>query len=126
MKISEVILYLEALAKGVDPRTNQELADDSIVLAPPIRASLATAASILRSHFSEAPDWNAVKAGGRWSEDEDTALRSEHERGLTIREIAKAHRRSDGSIQSRMVKLGILVFDVSADPPNPHEPSEGR
>lgn len=111
MNISEVILYLESLVAGIDPQTHQAITDDSIVLAFPVRTALATAASILRGQYSEAPDWNVTRAGDRWSNDEDIVLRAEHKSGLTVREIAKAHRRSEGSIQSRMIKLGIIVCD---------------
>lgn len=115
MNVSEVIRTLEALASGVDPSTGSEVEDDSVVLQQSVHAALATALGILRSQYLEPPDWDPVRSGAPWLPGEDAVLKSEHERGLTPRAIAEAHLRTEGSVLSRLAKLGLVSLALGAD-----------
>ncbi len=48
-----------------------------------------------------------VSAYVRWTPEEEDKLLQLHNKGLTIKEIAKKHARSNGAIRSRLEKLGI-------------------
>ena len=43
--------------------------------------------------------------GKPWSEDEESQLLEEYHSGLKVKEIAKAHERSNGAITSKLAKL---------------------
>jgi ATP-dependent DNA helicase RecQ len=43
-----------------------------------------------------------------WTDEEDRRLREGFEQGRKINALAAAHRRSEGGIRSRLVRLGLL------------------
>lgn len=47
------------------------------------------------------------KAYSPWSDDEDARLRQGRERGLSVDDLAQAHDRTRGAIESRLAKLGL-------------------
>ena len=49
-----------------------------------------------------------ARGGESWNEEEDGTLLSEFNEGLTISEIAEKHQRTNGAIQSRLIKHGVI------------------
>ncbi|WP_455530565.1 hypothetical protein, partial [Ruminococcus sp.] len=51
---------------------------------------------------------NSSSAPRAWTEEEERQLSSEFSSGMTITEIANAHKRTKGAIRSRLRKMGII------------------
>lgn len=96
---------LTALADGVNPVTGEVLpAADSCNQADVIRALHAVLQSIPESKLKPQPR----NAGKPWTDEEERILCEEFEEGLSVNAIAKAHGRSPGAIESRLVSLGKM------------------
>lgn len=52
---------------------------------------------------------NPTSAPRAWTEEEECQLSSEFSSGMTITEIASAHKRTKGAIRSRLRKMGIIL-----------------
>lgn len=52
------------------------------------------------------------RTGHKWSPDEEKQLSDEIEKKITMKQISFIHRRSIGSILSRMIKLGLHVKEI--------------
>lgn len=53
-----------------------------------------------------------------WSHEEDEQLRDEHSRGMSVEEMSRIHRRSQGAIRSRLQRVEIeqpLIASVEED-----------
>ncbi len=57
-----------------------------------------------------------AKAGKPWADDEDQRLVAAFQAGTPVAELARAHERSTGAINSRLVHLG-LVQASDTNPP---------
>ena len=53
-------------------------------------------------------------AGKAWDAEEDKTLGAEFEVGISIRELAHKHERTEGAIQSRLMKLGRIQLPISS------------
>ena len=84
MHVEQVIETLEALAK-------------SDAHPPDVVTALDRAATMLRKRI-----------GTRWSAEEEEQLCREFDAGMKLQDIARGHRRTRGSINARLVKLGRL------------------
>lgn len=101
MEIQRAKEILQLLADGIDPTTGELLPDESPYNKPEvIRALFAVLAE-------PAPKHSNPNAGQPWSEEEDEQLRNELESGIKTANIAKAHQRSRGAINSRIKHLGL-------------------
>ena len=49
-----------------------------------------------------------AKAGQPWTAEEDDRLLSGFDGGATLKELSDRHERTDGAIQSRLIRLGRL------------------
>jgi hypothetical protein len=101
---------LQALVRGTDPRTGQELPADTILQrVDVIRALIASLEAVQeseqranrRSHLPES-------VGQRWSEEEDTRLKEAFERGETTDSLALSHRRTVRAVEARLERLGLI------------------
>lgn len=47
--------------------------------------------------------------GKKWTKEEDDKLLDGYNQGATIKELSAIHQRGEGSIRSRLIKLGIII-----------------
>ena len=116
METDKAIRILSALAEGVDPHTGETFPADSAWQHPDTVRALFAAVRILESRRADQPALEQTasrpkpvgKAGSRWSPEEDAALIQSFDAGTSIPDLAKAHQRSRGAIEARLVRLGKL------------------
>ena len=121
MEIDEALGVIKALADGVDPNTGEMLPDNSPIQSAIVVRALYTSINALEKNLkstsrkSNLPD----NAGKPWSDEEDKQVEDEYKSGMTVTEISKLHLRTRGAIQSRLLKLGLIVvppdFEDSED-----------
>ena len=121
MEIDEALSVIKALADGVDPNTGEMLPDNNPIQSAIVVRALYTSINALEKNLkstsrkSNLPD----NAGKPWSDEEDKQLEDEYKSGMTVTEITKLHLRTRGAIQSRLIKLGLVIvppdFEDSVD-----------
>ena len=110
MDITEALRIVKALYDGVDPFTGEIYESDSPYQNPNIVRALGAALGALERQDS-AQKRQAVlpeKAGKPWADEEDAALLRAYDAGATVKQLAKEHERSTGSIHTRLVRLGRI------------------
>ena len=110
MKASEALEIIIPLANGIDPFTGEILPDNTLYQNPHLIRALFKAIIVLESEKrKELRKRNLPENAGKpWLEDEEKKLIAEFENGKSIADIALLHKRTKGSIESRLVKLGKL------------------
>lgn len=103
----EKLEVIDALMNGVDPITGEILDDDHLVNTREVKAIFTTAKTALMRK-KEREKNKRPSAGARWTEEEDAKLVEEYNSGLSIKEIAEIHERSNGAILSRLIKQGFI------------------
>lgn len=113
---------IETLAAGVDPRTGEVLDPGSpIESADVIRAlHVALAAIDRRARRQERDASLPTNAGKPWNAEDDQALGGLFDSGRPVVEIARTFERTQGSIASRLVRLGKIPDRDSAFVANRH------
>ena len=106
---------LNSLASGCDPETGEVFPRDHIVQHPDVVRVLARAVTVFRQHIdgSSGKDGRPARVGQPWSAEEDERLLKAFDHGAAIKELAVAHERSRGAIQSRLVRLGRIERETS-------------
>ena len=103
---------IRSLADGRDPVTGEQFPPNSpYQQADTVRALYLALEAIEKSGRSRTPrviDPSKPKAGGPWSPEEEQQLRDAFAAHKPIAEIAAAHGRTTGAINSRLVKLGLI------------------
>ncbi len=107
MKIEQAKAILSALADGVDPTTGKVLSEQDSCNQPSVIRALHLAIKILEKQTTQHPRIQPENAGNPWTPEEDALLISEYHSGHSCPELAELHKRSKGSISSRLVHLGI-------------------
>ena len=108
METIEALRIIEALADGVDPNSGEVFPEESPYQHPQVVRALFRAIEALKRveatqrRQQDLPE----KAGQAWDAQEDERLCEGFDQGLTIRELAQQHQRTEGAIQSRLEKLG--------------------
>lgn len=120
MEREELLRHLAGWRDGVDPATGATLPSDHpaqrtdflrVVCAAIdalAAASLREAAAATGTGHATAPARS--NAGRPWSTGEDALLAQAHDAGMTIAELARAHKRTTGAITARLVKLGRIAM----------------
>ncbi len=104
MNIERAKELVSALAEGIDPITGEVLPSDHICNnAELVRAFYA----LLNQVNTEPKNKKHENACKRWTAEEDALLKQLYEQGVKISEIQRKFMRSRGSIQARLVKLGL-------------------
>jgi hypothetical protein len=107
---SKALEIIRALANGVDPHTGEEFSADSPYQHPQIVRALFLAIQTLErgkkasDRQRQLPD----NAGKSWSDEEDHRLVLAFDSGKTTKQLADEHKRTEGSIRSRLVKHGKI------------------
>jgi hypothetical protein len=114
MTASEALRIVQSLADGMCPFTNQRLPSDSPYQhADVVRALFVAVSALTRLEIRERRDKRLPDhAGMTWKGREDQKLFEEFDSGKSIPDLAVVHKRTQGSIQARLEKLGKL-------PPSP-------
>ena len=109
MQLREAKQTLKQLVNGVHPVTGTPLADDSPCQHVQIMRAIHTVLGKLEEVDGHAREVDKpVRAGERWSNEEDDRLKRAYQREETIPNLANSHRRTEGAIRSRLEKLGLL------------------
>jgi hypothetical protein len=110
MDYNTALKIIQTLSDGVDPVTGEVFpADSPYQNAQTVRA-LFTAIDALEAVIKRnnkrknLPEW----AGKRWDKTESDLLVQQFDEGVTIGELAKGHKRTQGAIESQLTKLGKI------------------
>ncbi|MEE8157556.1 MAG: hypothetical protein V3T51_05320 [Gammaproteobacteria bacterium] len=101
---------LKALADGVNPYTGEEFPRDSLYQDPRTVRALLRATQVLefpgarRAARSDLP----ANTGKKWSTEEEQQLAAAFDTGKSIKALAELHKRTYGSIEARLAKLGKI------------------
>ena len=123
MEKSEALGIIQALADGVDPDTGEIFPDDSPYQHPRIIRALFVASRAIETLLAQERQGQSKKngvtadsegrtrkslpinAGKGWTAEENQALLIAFEQGISTKELAKGHQRTEGAIISRLVRL---------------------
>ena len=112
MELPEAVGILQLVADGVDPFTGEVFPEDS----PYQRVGIVRALYVAINALGNAPVAKKVakerklpeNAGQSWTKEEDALLCERFDSGMTAKELAAVHGRTNGAIQSRLVRLGKI------------------
>ncbi len=110
MDDEKVLEILKALADGVNPFTGEELPPDSLYQDARTVRALLRATQLLEfpsARRAARPDLPA-NTGKKWSPEEEQQLAASFDAGKPIKELAEIHKRTYGSIEARLAKLGKI------------------
>ena len=118
MQSSEALKILQALADGADPDTGEAFPPDSAFQQPQVVRALMTAIRALERQQEREKRSGRLpeNAGKSWGDEEQQRLCRDFDAGIAIRELAARRERTEGSIRSRLEKLGKLQ-PLSITPP---------
>ncbi|HSW12091.1 MAG TPA: hypothetical protein VLI06_04580 [Solimonas sp.] len=110
MEQTQALEIIRSLASGIDPATGEVFPPDSAWQQPDIIRALHLAATALQQAASSAKKNQSLppSTGKPWTAEEDQALIEAFESGSTPKQLAAAHQRTNGAIQSRLMKLGKI------------------
>lgn len=105
MEIQRAKELLEILADGIDPLTGEVLPDDHVCnKGEVVRALHCAVEEMFRRRKRPLPENN----GKPWTEELDSELCRLFDEGMKKKELCAHFKRSPGSIESRLEKLGRL------------------
>ena len=108
MDIQKAKEILSILADGINPITGEALATyDSCNQADVVRA-LHSVLMEVDKQPKKNPQPQPENAGKPWTTEEDELLLTAYRGGVKASELAKRHKRTNGSIVARLVKLGEI------------------
>ncbi|WP_306603087.1 hypothetical protein [Azonexus sp.] len=102
---------ISSLANGVDPETGELLPAESVINDPQIVRALFVAVQALEKAEKRVERERSLpeNAGGAWSAEEDADLLACFDQGVSAKQLAAKHRRTEGAIASRLVRLGRIA-----------------
>jgi hypothetical protein len=101
---------IRRLADGVDPFSGEVFPSDSPYQNADVIRALHAAIGVMEAAVQRVRRTKSLpeRAGRPWSEEESSLVVKCFEEGVSIPEIAKKHKRTNGAIRSRLVKLGKI------------------
>jgi hypothetical protein len=107
----QALKIISLLADGKNPHTGEIIKSDSVFQNPDtVRALFKAQRALEGLAKSEKRKKNLPEnAGKSWSSEEDRQLANAFNEGSELKELAKAHKRTEGAISSRLVKLGVMT-----------------
>lgn len=129
MEKSEALGVLQALADGIDPNTGENFPDNSPYQHPRIIRALFVANCAIEALLAQEQQGRSKKnrvtmdsegsarkmlpinAGRAWTTKENQELIAAFEQGISAKELAKRHQRTEGAILSRLIRLGKIPVD---------------
>ncbi len=106
MDINRAKEIISALAEGVDPTTGEVLPDNSVCNKGEVVRALYTILNCIDE--KKVKKGTPKNAGKPWSAEDDKKLTTLFESGVTNKELAAVFERTSGSINSRLVLLGLI------------------
>jgi hypothetical protein len=121
METSEALRIIESLAHSVDPLTGEVFPDKSPYQHPQtLRALFMAVRALERLEARQKREHRLPEnAGKTWNPTEDHQLCASFDAGTTIQQLAQQHKRTEGAIHSRLVKLGKMPPPTQVSPPTP-------
>ncbi|QDI90578.1 hypothetical protein EPH95_04785 [Salicibibacter halophilus] len=112
METKEARRIVSLLADGKDPRTRKMLPDNNTYQNPDtVRALFIAVKGLERLERYETRALQLPEnAGKSWTDEEDETLAKAYENGTSIKQLASRHKRTEGSIQARLIKLDKILF----------------
>lgn len=108
METRDALRVIQSLADGVNPNTGELFSEDSPYQHPQIVRALFVAVGALQQledrqrRVQRLPE----HAGKPWDDAEDKQLGESFDAGITVTQLARQHKRTEGAIQLRLEKLG--------------------
>lgn len=112
MNTKKSLKIINMLADGVDPHTGEKFPLKSTYQQPDIVRALHAAIRALErvQELEDRREPNGPgNAGCPWDKAEERRMAQAFEAGKSIGEIAKKHKRTEGAIRARLIKLGYLA-----------------
>ena len=106
-KLSQYIDILQGLSEGVNILTGEVVKDLDKELKLYLFEMSLYFDNKLKS--KEKLEEKYPQHGQKWTEEEDEQLLSEYKQGKTVKELSSIHQRGEGSVRSRLIKLGVLL-----------------
>ena len=106
-KLSQYIDILQGLSEGVNILTGEVVKDLDKELKLYLFEMSLYFDNKLKS--KEKLEEKYPHHGKKWTEEEDEQLLSEYKQGKTVKELSSIHQRGEGSVRSRLIKLGVLL-----------------
>lgn len=94
---------VNSFIEGVDPFTGEIFNDNHVLRDPSAMEILIIAQKAIEKRVKYIKN-RSSKSGDKWQNSEDEMLISEYKSGMSIKEIAKVHERSNGAILSRLTR----------------------
>ena len=115
MQTSEALKIIQALADGINPATGEVFLDDSPYQHHQIIRALFVAVKSLEKNEERQKREQSLpaNAGKSWETEEEKVLCAGFDAGMSVSQLAQKHKRTSGSIQSRLVKLGKIEPTIS-------------
>jgi hypothetical protein len=112
METSEALEVVKLLSDGIDPETGEILANDSTFNNPKIIRALFVAIKALERSIKNDSRRKGLpeNAGKPWTEEENSQLVEEFDKGENIAQISKHHLRTKGAIASQLSRLGKIIY----------------
>ena len=108
MEVKVALNIIGDLSNGINPETGEVLNDEDCIHNPQVLKALDVAKQALenilisQNRKSDLPN----NAGKPWKKEDEQALESSFDDGLTLDELCEKHERTKGSIAARLVRLG--------------------
>ena len=110
MSTPKALRIIRILVEGVDPYTGELLPPESPYQQADTVRALYQAIKALERQKALPPGHTSSpeSAGQPWSYEEERRLLTGYESGMSVKDLAKQHSRTEGAIRSRLAKLGRL------------------
>jgi len=110
MQIVEALKILHALADGADPNTGEVFSSESPYQHPQTVRALMTAVRVMEQQQDRERRvaFLPENVGKAWDKTEQDQLCQGFDAGTSIKELASRLGRTQGAIQSRLIKLGRI------------------
>jgi len=112
METNRAIEILKLLSAGIDPFTGEIFPENSPYQHPDTVRALFKAIDALRK-IKTREGWQEnlpENAGKPWTEVEDSKLINSYDAGKSFKELSEEHKRTEGAIKSRLLKLGKITL----------------
>jgi hypothetical protein len=114
MEVQIAKQIIDTLAQGIHPVTGEAMPDDSPYNAPPVIRALHAVSRALEGAAGEAgmSDRHAralpPNGGKRWSAQEDAALETAWDAGISVKQMAQELGRTAFAVEQRLIRLGKI------------------
>ncbi|MCE7792859.1 hypothetical protein K8O68_10575 [Salipaludibacillus sp. CUR1] len=110
MEIKKAIDIITLLSEGIDPQTGEILTEDTTFQDPhTVRALFLALKALEKLDESDKRQKRLPENAGKgWDEQEEALLVNAFDNGKTINELAELHKRTNGSIKARLIKVGKI------------------